>query len=116
MELKQDNQIKNFRGNRKENFQIGDIVMARDFRRNYPRMSEAQIIEQLFPRSCVINFKEGGIHKRHYDQLQHWREIENNNKTSKPSGEINVENDKARPIVRKSTRVKKPVRRFGVIL
>lgn len=80
VESKQYNQVRNFKGNRKESFNEGDVVMAKDFRKDKPKMSEAQIVTKIPPRNCIIKFREGGDkeHKRHYDQMRHWRDSENN--------------------------------------
>lgn len=67
VQLKQEDQVRYFKGKRNETFEKGDIVMAKDYRKNYSNMSKAQIISDVSPRNCEIVFEDGGSHKRHYD-------------------------------------------------
>ncbi|KAJ8665485.1 hypothetical protein QAD02_007147 [Eretmocerus hayati] len=106
VELKQGSQMVNFRGGWKQNFQVNDVVMAKDFRKDHPNFSQAQIVSKLSPRICIVEFCGGGRAKRHYDQLISWR------KNDQVPNEIVSENDDSRLELRRSSREKKPVERY----
>ncbi|XP_024877300.1 uncharacterized protein K02A2.6-like [Temnothorax curvispinosus] len=114
IELKQEDQIKNFIENRNEKFQQNDVVMAKDFRKYHPKMSEATIIQDLSPRSCMVKFKDGEEHNRHYDQMRKWKKTSFKNKNAKNrNGGINAQESEEETGTRKSVRVRKPVERYN---
>lgn len=124
VENKQENQIRYFKGNRNDKFSIGNVVMAKDFRKDHPKMSQARIVRIISPRSCIVKFEDGGEHKRHFDQLIKWREsnVHDICKTSvkicKDKNKINVrknvQSDIQSHVIRRSNRNKKPIERYDV--
>lgn len=107
VQTKQKDQIKNYAGKRSVDFNVNDVVMTKDFRKNYPKVSKAKIVKNLSPRNMLIQFEDGGMHKRHYDQMYEWRE--NSLKTNNVGVEENAANNIRNPehTLRRSSRIKK---------
>lgn len=106
---KQEMQIKNYSGKRIDQFFEGDVILARDFRKNYSDWSEAKIIQKLSPHNFLIKFNEGeGVHKRHCNQIKPWRQRDINISAKNKESKI-----AQKPIdVRRSNRQIKPVQRY----
>lgn len=79
----QNNQVKNFRGSRNENFEEGEPVYIRDYSNpNKDQWMEAQVIKVLGSRSYLC-LKQNGKHiKRHVDQIRYRYEDDNPNATT----------------------------------
>ena len=116
VKMKQEMQIKNYRGKRVDQYLVGDVILARDFRKNYDVWSEAKIVQILSPCNYLIKFKEGeGVHKRHGNQIKPWQELG----TYKYKNDIDesVNNDTSiteanLTVLRRSNRNTKPVQRY----
>lgn len=119
IELKQEDQIKNFKDSGSQKFVKDDVVMAKDFRKDQPKVTEARIVKELSPRSCIVEFKEGGRQKRHYDQMYKWynpsdSENDTKGKVEKCCEKLNAESDgNEANATRKSYRCKKPIERYS---
>ena len=65
--IQQKKQATFFNGNRKIDFKIGDVVMAKDIRKNCWKRSK--IIDKLSPVTFNVQTSDNMIWKRHSDQL-----------------------------------------------
>lgn len=66
---KQSAQVVNKRGNRRVDFQIGDVVMVDDFSVRNKNRIQGKIIKKLSPVTFRIETDNGKIWKRHVDQI-----------------------------------------------
>lgn len=69
VEQQQEAQIKNSPRGRKNNFEIGEKVRARDYEKNNPEWSEAIITENKTPVTHVV-YMDGKTCKRHSNQMK----------------------------------------------
>ena len=69
VESQQYKQKENMHGHRKMNLTVGNLVYARDYRRNTNVRSKAEIIKVVSPVTCYVKFEDGLTSKRHANQL-----------------------------------------------